>query len=634
MTDHDASTSAAVGLADGFPTVDRDRWLDGVRRVLFRGRPDPTDEEFEAAFARRLVTTTEDGVELQPLYTADDVVGEPGLPGFSPYVRSTNSAPRHWEIRQRVGLDDPESSAVGELESGATGVLIEVDPRRGAGGRGADGLVDGLDRVLEGVHLDLAPVSLSTGHRDAGLGAARALLALWDRRATPVDARTGTLGVDPLGAWLRSGGRTDLAADLAAAAELVAAATTAAPAIRVLVGDGTVWHDAGASDGQELAWTLAGAAMTVRALVDAGVDRAVAFASIEFRFAADADQFATITKLRAARGLWARIAEIAEAGVEAGRMFQHADGSRPMVTRYDPWVNALRSTVACFAAAVGGADAITVAPHDVLRAEGGTAAGRRTARNTQSILMLESHLAEVVDLAGGSWYVESRTDAVADAAWAELQRVEALGGIVAAVEQGTIHEALDRTLAARGKALATRRRPLTGLSEFPNIAEVPPDPLPDASPDVSSDEAAAFPPLGLHRHADAFERQRGRTDAVERASGSRPVAFLATLGPPAAWTARATFAKNFFEVAGIRTVEGAVDEFDPGVTTLACVCSSDPVYRESATAAAAELRAAGATRIYLAGRGLDLDGIDEEVGLGSDVLDTLTRALDELGVPA
>lgn len=622
MTDHDASTPAAVGLADGFPPVDQEQWLGGVRKVLFRGRQEPTDDEFEAAFGRRLVTRTEDGIELQPLYTAENQTGDAGFPGVAPYVRSTHAAPRQWEIRQRVVLGDPESSAVAELESGATGVLVEVAP---------DSSTDALDRTLDGVHLELAPVSVSVGHRDAGFGAARSLLDVWERRGTPTDGRMGTLGVDPVGAWLRSGGTTDIAADLAASADLVATALQQAPSARVLVSDGTVWHDAGASDGQELAWTLAGAAAMVRALVDAGVDRAVAFASIEFRFAANADQFATITKLRAARGLWARIAEIAEAGVEAGRMFQHADGSQAMLTRYDPWVNALRSTVACFAAAVGGADAITIAPHDVLVADGGTAGGRRTARNTQTVLMLESHLAEVVDLAGGSWYVESRTDAVADAAWAELQRVEALGGIVAAVEEGAIHEALDRTLAGRAKALATRRQPLTGLSEFPNIAEQPPDP----SPVVASDGTETpFAPLGLRRYSDAFEHQRGRTDAMQLASGSRPAVFLATLGSPAAWTARATFAKNFFEVAGIRTVEGTVDEFDPELTPFACVCSSDPVYREDGATAVSGLRAAGATRIYLAGRGLGLDGVDEEVGLGSDVLDTLTRALDELGVPA
>lgn len=629
MTDHDASTPAAVGLADGFPAVDHDDWLGEVRRVLFRGRPEPSDDEFEAAFSRRLVTRTEDGIELQPLYTAENRTGEPGFPGAGPYVRSTHAAPRQWEIRQRVRPGDPGSSAVAELESGATGVLVELDAGSGA---------DALDRALEGVHLDLAPVSVTTGHRNAGFEAANALLELWERRATPIDARTGSLGVDPIGAWLRSGGALDLDADLRSAADLVDSSMRLAPAARALVSDGTVWHDAGASDGQELAWTLAGAAAMVRALTDAGIDRALAFASIEFRLAANADQFATITKLRAARGLWARIAEIAGAGVEAGRMFQHAEGSRAMVTRYDPWVNALRSTVACFGAAVGGADAITIAPHDVLLTDGGTPSGRRTARNTQTILMLESHLAAVVDLAGGSWYVESRTDAIAEAAWTELQRVEALGGIVAAVDQGAVHTALEQNLADRAKRLATRIQPLTGLSEFPNIAEQPPaGDLPD---DTSADDTSAdggrtpFAPLGLHRYSEAFERQRGRTDALERTSGSRPTVFLATLGSAAAWTARATFAKNFFEVGGIRTIEGTVDEFDATVTPFACVCSSDAVYRDDGAAAVGALRAAGATRVYLAGRGLGLDGVDEEVGLGSDVLDTLTRALDELGVPA
>lgn len=608
-------------LADEFRTVTREQWLRAVRGVVLKGRPDASDEDFASAFAAQLVTRTEDGFDLQPLYDADDAPAPSGWPGFAPFVRSSHPAAVPWEIRQRVWPGVDGSSAVTELESGATGVLLELP---GA----ADAAL--LDRVLDGVLLELAPVSLATPAADDGVAAARLLVAGWDRAGVDAGARRGTLGVDPLGTWARTGGASVLATGFAAAAELVTELTTTAPAARVVVIDGTVWHEAGASAGQELAWTAAAGAATVRALVDAGVRLAPACAQLEFRFAATADQFAAIAKLRAARRVWARVTELAGLPPEARSMFQHVVGSHSMLTRYDTWVNALRSTVACFAAGTGGADAVTINPHDVLRVEGGTSLGRRVARNTQSVLQYESNLSRVVDPAGGSFYVESRTEDLAGAAWAELQRVEAAGGIADALTSGLVATALHETRTARTKRLATRRRPLTGVSEFPNIDEEPPPPL-DTTPTVEV-IGTPFTPLSPHRLAADFERQRGRADAHAAVTGTRPSVYLATLGAPAASTARATFAKNLFEAGGIRAVPGPPAGFTPSMSTLACLCSSDAVYAEQGQAAVQSLRHAGATRIYVAGRNVELTGVDEEVGIGTDALDVLTRALDELGV--
>lgn len=613
--------TVSVEFASAFPQVDRDAWMAAVRGVLLKNKPDATDDDAAEAFARQLVTATEDGFDLQPLYDASDAPADAGRPGDAPYVRGTHATPRPWEIRQRVWADVEGSSALAELESGATGVLLDV---------AADITVEALDTLLDGVYLDLAPVSLATPRTDDGVVAARALLALWERRGTSTEERAGSLGIDPLGAWARRGGTGKPLAAVADLAGLVAEVANGAPRARVIVADGTVWHEAGGSDAQELAWTIGGAAVTVRALVDAGVTLDQAFRSIEFRLAATADQFATICKLRAARRMWARVAELAGAGADAARMVQHADGSRVMLTRYDPWVNALRSTVACFSGAVGGADAVTVSPHDSFVVHGGSALGRRVARNTQTVLQLESNLARVVDMAGGSWYVERRTSEVADAAWRELQRIEAAGGLVDAVAAGLVHQALADVRSRRARDLATRRRPLTGLSEFPDVDEAPPPPL-------TAEHAATdtpFEPFTLHRLADEFERQRGRADAATRDGGARPVVHLLTIGDASVSTARATFAKNLFEVAGIRTVQGDIDQYDATVTPVVCLCSSDSVYREQGSDIADRARANGATTVFVAGRKLDLGRVDEEVGAGSDVLDFLTRALDRMGVPA
>lgn len=606
-------------LGGEFPPADRDAWLAAVRAVLLKGRPEAGDDEAAVAFAKQLVTATEDGFDIQPLYDAASAPDPRAVPGGEPFVRSTHAAPRDWEIRQRVWSNVEGSSALSELEQGATGILLEVSA-------GVDGAT--LDHLLDGVLLDLAPVSLSTPADDDGIGAAQALLGLWESRSIGVDDRTGTLGVDPIGAWARTGGRTDLRAGLVDAARLVRDVATGAPRARTLVADGTLWHDAGATDGQELAWAIAAAVTSVRELCAADVDLGTALASIEFRWAATADQFATITKLRAARLLWSRVTEIAGDGQSTAPMFQHADASRPMLTRYDTWVNALRSTVACFASAVGGADAVTLPPHDLLLEPGGSPLGRRIARNTQSVLLLESNLARVVDIAGGSWYVEQRTDELAAAAWRELQRIEESGGLIRAVEEGNVRAALTDVIARRSRAVATRRRPLTGLTEFPNIHDPIPPPLPRRS--ITAD--APFEPFALRRLGDDVEHVRGRADLAATETGIRPTLFLATLGGPAASTTRATFAKNFFEVGGIRTCSGEVADFDPTLTTVACLCSSDAVYATDGSAAIEALRASGATTVYVAGRGLGLDGVDAEIGVGSDVLDVLTRTLDEMGV--
>lgn len=611
--------SESLTLAGEFEAPNREHWLRAVHGVILKSAPDASPSEFEAAFDKQLVTRTEDGIAIRPLYTAADVAPPSGLPGEAPFVRSAHTEPRPWEIRQRVWSTISDSNAVVELESGTTGLLVET---------GAEDDVDALDRILDGVYLELVPVSLASPASDPGLSAASALLELWERRGTPTADRRGSLGVDPLGAWLRTGGAVDLMNALDETAALLTRAHDSAPHARVITIDGTVWHESGATTVQELAWTIAAGAATVRSLVRDGLSLDAAMRSLEFRFAATADQFTTIAALRAARRLWARVAEVAGASADVAAMYQHADASRVMLTRYDTYVNTLRSTVACFSAGVGGADAVTVWPHDALLTMGGSRHGRRLARNTQSILQAESNMWRVIDPAGGSWYVESLTDELARAAWQELQVVEAMGGIVDAVVAGHVHDLVAANLATRRQSIATRRRPVTGLSEFPNVA----DDVPPIMPLSESVDGPLFEPLRLHRLADDFETQRGRSDAHVSRTGSRPRVFLAALGTPADHTARLTFAKNLFEVAGIETVAGEVSEFAGSGASMVCVCSSDPIYKDRASDAVAVLKSAGASRVYLAGRRLDIAGVDEEVGMGSDVLDVLTRALDHLGV--
>jgi methylmalonyl-CoA mutase len=597
-----------IALAADFPAPTRDDWMYKVGSVLLRGQPDADPEAIAEAFARRLVHRTEDGIEVQPLYTKPDDGADTGLPGFAPFVRGVDPVPQPWEIRQAV---TDRGRAVEELEAGSTGLFVVLGSE-----------IDALAARLDGVQLAMAPVSVSAGDQIAG---ARSLLALWDEQSVPAGARRGSLGLDPLGAHARSGGSTDLTADLDAAVAVALDSSSAAPNVAAFVADGTVFHEAGATPAQQIAWTTVVGAEYVRAMAAAGLDPSSALRAIEFRWSATDDQFGTIALLRAARRVWARVAELAGAEPADRAQRQHAVTARSMLTLYDPWVNVLRSTVACFAAAVGGARAITVVPHDEL--DGGSDLGRRLARNTQSVLLMESNLARVADIGGGSWYVESLTDDLAAAAWARVQDVEGRGGLAVALADGSIHTALADAILDRAAAVATRRRPLTGVTEFPDLTESR-----SGGPGPPADiEGTPFPPLVPVRLSDEVEALRLRADA-RAAGGARPAVFLVTLGSEAVYTPRLTFAQNFFGVGGIETPSGSPADYDAGDTPVVCLCSSDAVYGEEAEAVAAELRAGGATTVLLAGRRLDVDGVDGEIGLGTDVLATLSDVLRQLGV--
>ncbi|MCT2586169.1 methylmalonyl-CoA mutase subunit beta [Actinophytocola gossypii] len=471
-------------LASEFPEATRDQWRALVGGVLRKSGVDADSlgQPVEAALAG----PTYDGFDLAPLYTADDPAPPAGYPGLPPHVRGGTPDGRvldGWDVRQRHAHPDPDVSRraiLADLEHGATSLWLAV---------GAAGLpVDALGDVLADVHLDLAPVTL-----DAGADLARAAAALLDvhtDRGVLAGEVRGNLGADPIG--LRA--RTGTAPDLDTTTALAGRVAGRYPKLRAVVVDALPYHEAGSSDGQELGCALATTVAYLRALTDAGLDVDTAVAQVELRLAATADQFATIAKFRAARRLVARVTEVCGARVRA--VPQHAVTSSTMMTRRDPWVNMLRTTVACFAAGAGGADAVTVQPFDAAIGLP-DAFARRIARNTQSILIEESKVAGVIDPAGGSWYVERHTDELARAGWAVFTEIERAGGILAALDNGLVDERLAATRTARTARFAAGEESITGVTVFPN---------PDEQPLVRQ-EAPPVPSGGLPRvrYAEPFE---------------------------------------------------------------------------------------------------------------------------------
>ncbi|TDC45802.1 methylmalonyl-CoA mutase [Actinomadura sp. KC345] len=601
-------------LAAAFPPAERDRWREMVKGVLRKSGAATEDtplDEIEGLLTRESC----DGVPIAALYTRDDA--PPGRPGLAPYVREVRpdgEGVAGWDVRQRHAHPDPavtREAVLADLENGATSVWL---------GLGDGGLpVTGLSEALRGVLLDLAPVALDAGARTAQ--AAEAFLSLVTERGNAADA-SGSLGADPLGLAARTGAPGSL--DEAAA--LAVRCVREVPKVRAVVADGTPYHDAGGGDAEELGAAVAAGVAYLRALTGAGLSVDEAFGQIEFRLAVNADQFSSIAKLRALRRLWARVAEVSGAA-EGTAARVHAVTSSAMMTRRDPWVNMLRTTIAAFAAGTGGADAVTVQPFDARLGLPDDFA-RRIARNTQTLLLEESSLARVVDPAGGSWYAESLTEGVAQAAWARFTEIERAGGLAAALESGIVAERIAATWARRREDIARRKAPLTGVSEFPNLAETLPEREPAPEGRGRGEPRGGLPVV---TYAQDFEALRDRSDAHAEATGARPRVFLATLGPIAVHTARASFAANLFQAGGIETVAGAPEEFGTSGTTVACICSSDTVYGEQAAEAARMLRETGAVKVWLAGKGT-YEGVDTGVYAGCDAIGVLETTLHDLGV--
>src|SRR4029077_18321884 len=503
-----------LAFASEFPAGTRQEWLKLVDGVL-KGAP----------CERRVVSKTYDGLTIQPLYgrAADARPVAARAPGSA------------WAITQRVDHPDPAAAneqALHDLENGATGLTIVCKGSINANGYGLDSSFETLERVLDGIYLDAGVVidfNVAAETRDA----AKNFAALVKKRGLDPRSVEMRAALNPLGHLAATGAMVrpwkDLAPYFAGLVKELADDGFCGP---FAVADARVIHNAGGSEAQELAFALASAVVYLRALEASGIALDAARRMIYFRLAADADQFLTIAKLRAIRKLWARVEQAC--GLAPVPTHVAAETAWRMMTRRDPYVNILRSTVAVFAAGLGGADAIAVLPF--------TAAiglpdrfARRVARNTQLILLEESNLAKVADPTAGSGGIEDLTQQLCEAAWSLFQEIEKAGGAAAALEQGLIQNKVAATRAEREKNIARRRDALTGTSEFPDIDEaavrveaVAPHPNPlSASGERERTEDAALPRIRL---AEPFEDLRDASDRVLAATGSRPKVFLANLG--------------------------------------------------------------------------------------------------------
>lgn len=597
------------------------------------------DKVLKGAPFEKLVGRTYDGLPIQPLYprASDDS------------ARALRAAPGRWDILARVDNPDParaNAQALEDLAQGATGLHLVFAGSVGAYGFGLpDASPETLGRVLEGVHLDAGiriEIDLSPATKDA---AAHILDLAAARGYDPAALNIG-FGFDPVGQMAASG-RIPMPWPAFAAfyGEIAKGLLDRGHVGAIGAIDARPVHAAGGSEAQELAFALGSGVACLRAFEGAGIPLDRARSALTFRMAADADEFLGIAKFRALRRLWARVEDAC--GLAPKPLTLHVETAWRMMTRRDPWVNLLRGTVATFSAALGGADAISVLPFTQALGLPDDFA-RRLARNTQLVLLEESNLDKVADPAAGAGGFEALTDELCRAAWAIFQADEQgegqSCGIVAALEAGRVQDAIAKVRAEREKALRRRKDPLTGVSEFPNVAEANVDVLAplatdaDVTPPGLGD--ADFPALTPMRLALPFEKLRDRAEARAR----RPKVFLANLGPIAAFTARSMFAKNVYEAGGFEapgndgfaSPEALAEGFRASGADVACLCSSDAVYAQWGVAAAKALAAAGARQIAFAGRPGELEAALNEAGVtafiftGADIVTLLSETHDRL----
>ena len=651
----------------------------------------PTDEEWKAAceallkgapFEKKMFTKTYEGITFDPMYTrkhTEDILPKGVMPGMGDYLRGVDAAGyigKPWGIAQ--ACDETLPAENNELlrhehDKGATiyHIVLDTASRTGVDARQAEAVGDTGTSVttVEDMHVLLTGLDLAKFPLYVYAGAnAVPLLALVAaaRRASGEDMAEvrGIVGADPIGALAADG---KLPASLDAHYDSLAAAarwaTVNAPHLRTVFVRSDVYSNGGANDVQEVASVLATATAYLRALCERGLTIDEAASQIAFAFSMGANFFLQIAKLRAVRPLWAQIVGAFGGSAEAQKMRIHARPALFFKTIYDPYVNMLRNTTEIFSGVVGGIDSFESAPFDEPIRKGDEFS-RRIARNVQIMLQEEFGLLQPIDPAGGSWAVETLTRQMKEKIWAEFQRIEKEGGIVAALRAGSLQESVAAVLAARFKNADLRRDRIVGNNMYPDMtetlletrAEDPAALKAQRTADIDAylsdidvkhlgealaslrqahsvdhaveaalagatiaelmtavtegNGAETVTAIAPHRWSERFEALRQRTEEYKAEKNDNVKIFLANMGPIPQHKARADFTTGFLQVGafevlgndGFKTVEEAADAARASGADAVVICSTDATYPEIVPALAPKLHEVlPKARVFLAG---------------------------------
>jgi methylmalonyl-CoA mutase len=599
-----AEKQSNTTLFPEFTASTYDEWYDITVKSL-KGKP------FE-----KLVKTNYEGFDVQPMYRAEDIADLahiPTTPGAYPYVRGTKVdgyQSQAWEVAQAINLSDPEDfnqALKHDLDRGQTAIYIGDNLQLNT--------LDDVKTAFADIDLTQYPIFVK-----ADVNAHEIYNFLETYLGDNMANLTGCIGYDPIHQLAKTGRMSQSIFD--AMANLTTQSTLDSIAIRT-----DIYHDAGANAVQEMSIAMATGVSYMSAMQERGLDINAIASKIRFFMVIGENFFMEVAKFRAIKMMWAQIVREFGGDDEAQKMKLHVRTATRNKTRHDAYVNMLRVTTEAMAGAIGGVDSMQVAPFDEPFGESDMFS-RRIARNVQLILQEEVNLTNLIDPAGGSWYVEHLTDQLAQSSWEFFQKIEAQGGMIAVLKNGFIQTEIRAVYDKRQANLAQRKDVIVGTNMYPNLEETMPQERPtrqNSSSSSDSDEVIETTPLKSNRLGEPFEDLRKNAEVFKQKVGNHPQIFLANFGALREYKARMEFTHGFYEVGGFElldqggydTVESAIEATLSSNASALVICSTDDKYADIVPAFTQQLKSQKPDIVVILA-GYPKDKIDEYRQAGVD----------------
>lgn len=613
-------------LFSEFPQIPTEAWEDKIKSDL-KG----------ADYEKKLISHTIDGIKLKPYYRSEDLKSIDYLntfPGEVPYIRSNKIKDNSWEIRQDIHEPNPYKSnqiARDAIIRGATAIGFNAKEVENG---------DDMKCLLEGIELENISIHFISAN------SFQVIFNLFfdeiKRQKNDVNKIRGSFNFDSLSYFLLYGKFYANEDDnFIEASALIQNSSLNIPHFRCITINGHYFHNAGASASQELGFSLASANEYLNKFKEKGLKVDDVAPRMKFVFATGSNYFLEISKFRAARLLWSKIAEqYKPENTESCLMNIHAVTSTWNKTVYDPYVNMLRNTTETMSAAIGGCDSITVNPFDIPYKKP-DAFSEHNARNTQLLLKEESYLDKIVDAGAGSYYIESLTDSIAEAAWKIFLKVEEAGGFINAVKTSVIKKEIESTCIKRDMDIAMRKHLILGTNQYPNLKEKMLDNI------FPHSDLASLGGLRMYRGAQSFEALRMATESYVKNGNKLPAVFLFTFGSLSLRKARASFATNFFGCSGYEIIDNpGFENLEEGIDAalkskaeIIIFCSSDEEYATLTSEILKKLKTNSPhLKIIVAGNPAELieqlkdAGVDDFINVRSNVLEMLEKYQHFFGI--
>ena len=613
-----------VLLFDDFPSVSKESWKkEAEKRISYKD----------------LIWHTEDGIEVEPFYTEEEAkdffLGETPLPGESPFVRGTSKKDNSWLLTEEIKLTSPKqagTAALAAIEGGADSLTFI--PQAGMKRKTLETLIKDIDPLR---------ISINFALREDPEKTCALFISSCAKKEIDTQELSGAVFFDPLSHLLTHGSpATSLDENMDKIAKAIGYLSDTAPGYAAFSVKSLTFKDSGATITQELAFTIAAAVEYLVMLRQRGVDADSACRHLVFSFSTGSSYFAEIAKLRAARALWANVAQqFSPASAESTKMKIHCRTSAFNKTIYDPHTNILRTALEAMASVIGGTNSLTVEPFDAHYREP-DGFSRRVARNVQLLSRNESHLDAVTDPGGGSYHIEKLTQSISQKSLELFQEIERKGGYLECLKRGFIQSAVEDSREKVLSDISQRKKTLVGTNEFPNLLEKMAGDIRETllAEKETNGSAPTVAPLTESRAAQVFEKIRLLSEEYAERTSEAPKVFLLHLSDSPQTAARSVFSMNFFGCGGFAIVDGAENPgIDEGVAAAlrenplaVAICGSDKDYEQLAEEAVRKLKDKEAEiKVVVPGgsqsewEGLAEAGVDDFINADSDVRDMLER---------